>query len=87
MASKSQGIPDLEQRLLAEERLLSTLVAVLSARDPSILDELEEVFSNPEFASDPAGRAATQVWRRVADDLARTRSMVSSGGGLWPAAR
>lgn len=84
MDSRSQDIPDLEQRLLAEERLLSTLVAVLSARDPTILDELEEVFAKPEFASDEAGRAAALVWRRVAKDLARTRSLVSSRGGLWP---
>lgn len=73
---------DLEQRLLAEERLLSTLVAVLSSRDPSILDELEEVFSNPDFAADEAGRAAAQVWKRVADDLARTRAVVTGAGGF-----
>lgn len=79
----------IEQRLLAGERLLSTLVTVLSARDPTILDELEEVFSNPDFAADEAGRAATQVRRRVAADLARTRSMVSNAGaeGVWPSER
>lgn len=87
MDSRLQGIPDLEQRLLAEERLLSTLVAILSARDPTILDELEDVFTQPEFAADEAGRAAAQVWRRVAEDLARTRSLVSSTGGRWPKTR
>jgi hypothetical protein len=81
---EQQSIPDLEQRLVAAERLLSTLIAVLSARDPGLLDDLEAVFAKPEFASDKAGRAATETWRRIAGGLAATRSLVYGDKGPWP---
>jgi hypothetical protein len=59
-------------------------VAVLSVRDPGLLDDLEAVFANPEFASDKAGRVATETWRRIAGGLAATRSLVTGGSAPWP---
>jgi hypothetical protein len=40
---------ELEQRMLATERLLGTLIAILSARDPRLLDELQAVFASPDL--------------------------------------
>jgi hypothetical protein len=71
---------DLEQRMLATERLLSTLIALLSARDPRLLHELQAVFENPDFASDEAGRAASETWRRVMTELKATGRLVDSLG-------
>jgi hypothetical protein len=71
---------ELEQRMLATERLLSTLIALLSARDPSLLHELQAVFENPDFASDDAGRAASETWRRIMTELNATGRLVDSLG-------
>jgi len=73
---------DLEQRMLATERLLGTLIALLSARDPRLLEGLQAVFANPDFASDDAGRAASETWRRIQSELMDTSGLIKSLGGL-----
>lgn len=71
---------DIEQRILATERLLSTLIALLSARDPRLLQELQAVFADPDFASDSAGRAASTTWARISAELQSTGRLVDSLG-------
>jgi len=71
---------DLEQRMLATERLLGTLIALLSARDPRLLEGLQAVFANPNFASDDAGRAASETWRRIRSELTDTSGLIKSLG-------
>ena len=71
---------DIEQRTLATERLLSTLIALLSARDPHLLRELQAVFADPDFASDTAGRAASITWARISAELQSTGTLVESLG-------
>jgi len=71
---------DLEQRMLATERLLGTLIALLSARDPRLLEGLQAVFANPDFASDDAGRAASETWRRIQSELTDTSGLIKSLG-------
>ena len=61
MAS-TEAYDELQQRIAASERLLGTLIAILSARDPRLLDELQSVFASPDFADDEAGRAASATW-------------------------
>lgn len=73
-------VAELEERTLATERLLGTLIALLSARDPRLLDNLQAVFSNPDFASDDAGRAASQTWRRIQSELKDTSRLMKSLG-------
>jgi hypothetical protein len=75
---------ELEQRMLATERLLGTLIAILSARDPRLLDELQAVFASPDFADDEAGRAASATWRRIAGELKATGLLVQSLGDDVP---
>lgn len=79
MASVSD-LSDIEQRAFATERLLSTLIALLSARDPNLLQELQAVFADPDFASDPAGRAASKTWARISAELQSTGKLVDSLG-------
>jgi len=74
-------LAELEERTLATERLLATLIALLSARDPRLLENLRAVFSNPDFASDEAGRAASQTWRRIQSELKDTGALIR---GLAP---
>lgn len=62
-------VADLEQRVLATERLLGTLITLLSARDPRLLEDVQAVFADPGFATDQAGRAAAATWKRVRDEL------------------
>ena len=71
---------DFEQRMLATERLLGTLIALLSARDPRLLEGLQAVFANPDFASDEAGRAASETWRRIQSELMDTSGLIKSLG-------
>ena len=71
---------DLEQRMLATERLLGTLIALLSARDPRLLEGLQAVFANPDFASDDAGRAASETWGRIQSELTDTSGLIKSLG-------
>jgi hypothetical protein len=78
--TSTRDFPELEQRMLATERLLSTLIALLSARDPRLLQELQAVFEDPDFASDEAGRAASETWRRVLSQLDATGRLVESLG-------
>ena len=59
-------LAELEERTRATERLLSTLIAILSAREPRLLQELQAVFESPDFAKDEAGRAASSTWMRSA---------------------
>ncbi|MFN3522407.1 MAG: hypothetical protein ACK4YQ_09175 [Phenylobacterium sp.] len=73
-------IKDLEQRALATERLLNTLIALLSARDPNLLSDLQAVFDEPGFASDEAGSAAASTWRRIMGELKATGRLVESLG-------
>jgi len=80
MTSKPIDVADLEQRTLATERLLSTLIAILSARAPHLLQELQAVFASPDFAADEAGRAASVTWSRIARELKETGRMVDSLG-------
>lgn len=68
---------ELEQRVLASEQLLSTLIAILSARDPRLLGELEGIFRTSNFAGDSAGRAAAETWARISAELKATRSLVN----------
>ncbi len=75
------NIEDLEQRTLATERLLSTLIALLSARDPRLLEGLQAVFADPDFAADDAGRAAAQTWRRILSELKDMSRLVKGLGG------
>jgi hypothetical protein len=71
---------ELEQRMLATERLLSTLIAILSAREPRLLHELQAVFASPDFAGDEAGRAASATWSRISVELTATGRLVDSLG-------
>jgi len=80
MTSQSIDIADLEQRSLATERLLSTLIAILSAREPQLLKELQAVFASPDFAADEAGRAASGTWSRISRELRATGRLVDSLG-------
>jgi hypothetical protein len=83
--TSTADLPDIEQRTLATERLLGALIALLSARDPRLIEDLQAVFSNPDFASDDAGRAASETWRRILGELKDTSRLVKSLGG--PASR
>lgn len=76
--AKSQGAPpeELEARLEVVERLQRTLIALLSARNPSLLDELLAVFEASDFADDRAGRAASSTWARIAGELESTRTLI-----------
>jgi hypothetical protein len=76
MTSDPSDVADLEQRMLAVERLLSTLVAILSAREPRLIDELQAVFKSPDFAGDEAGRAASATWSRISEELRDTKRLV-----------
>jgi hypothetical protein len=80
MTSDSIDAADLEQRMLAVERLLSTLVAILSAREPRLIDELQAVFKSPNFAGDEAGRAASATWSRISEELRDTKRLVEGLG-------
>jgi hypothetical protein len=80
MASVDVDLHELEQRTCAAERLLSTLIALLSARDPRLLQELQSVFEGQDFATDDAGRAAASTWSRIADDLKVTGRLVETLG-------
>jgi hypothetical protein len=79
--TSTADIADLEQRTLATERLLSALIALLSARDPRLLEGLQAVFANRDFASDDAGRAASETWRRILTELRDTSRLVRGLGG------
>jgi hypothetical protein len=72
---------ELERRTLATERLLSTLIAILSARDPRLIHELQAVFASPDFAGDEAGRAASVTWTRISAELKSTGQLLDSLGG------
>lgn len=74
----SPDLLDVEQRALATERLLGTLIALLSARDPKLLSELQAVFADPDFATDRAGREAAATWSRIKDQLEATGRLVES---------
>ena len=76
MKSDSIDVAELEQRMLASERLLSTLIAILSAREPGLIDELQAVFKSPDFAGDAAGQAASATWSRISEELGRTKRLV-----------
>lgn len=78
--SSASDLADLEQRTLATERLLSTLIAILSARDPRLLQELQAVFVDPDFSSDEPGRAASATWKRIMIELKATGRLVDSLG-------
>lgn len=78
--SPPADVSELEQRTLATERLLRTLIALLSARDPQLLHDLQAVFTDPGFASDEAGSAAANTWQRILDDLKATGRLVDSLG-------
>lgn len=78
--TSTPDLADLEQRTLATERLLGTLIALLSARDPRLLENLQAVFANPDFASDDAGRAASETWRRILSELKDTSRLIASLG-------
>jgi len=56
------------------------LIALLSARDPRLLEGLQAVFANPDFASDDAGRAASETWRRIRSELTDTSGLIRSLG-------
>ena len=73
-------VADLEQRLRATERLLGTLIAILSAREPRLLGELQAIFEGSDFAEDDAGRAAASTWARIARELKSTDRLISSLG-------
>lgn len=73
-------LTELEQRMLATERLLSTMIALIAARDPQFLRELQAVFADPDFSNDEAGRAASATWSRISADLRTTGAMVDSLG-------
>ncbi len=73
-------LAELEGRTLATERLLGTLIALLSARDPRLLENLQAIFSDPDFASDEAGKAASETWRRIQSELKDTGNLI---GSLW----
>ena len=74
-------LAELEERTLATERLLGTLIALLSAREPRLLENLQAIFSNPDFAADEAGRAASQTWWRIQSELKDTGALIR---GLAP---
>jgi hypothetical protein len=80
MTSDPINVAELEQRTLATERLLSTLVAILSARDPHLLEELQAVFRSPDFAGDEAGQAASATWSRISEELKDTKRLVDGLG-------
>ncbi|MFC3069337.1 hypothetical protein [Phenylobacterium soli] len=73
-------VVELEQRVLASERLLSTLIAILSAREPRLLAELQAVFASPDFAGDAAGRNAANTWSRISRDLTDTARLLNALG-------
>jgi hypothetical protein len=79
--TSTADLPDIEQRTLATERLLVTLIALLSARVPRLIEDLQAVFANPDFASDDAGGAASETWRRILSELKDTSRLVRSLGG------
>lgn len=80
MNDRSIDLAELDRRTLATERLLSTLIAILSAREPHLLAELQAVFASPDFAKDEAGRAASATWARISTQLSATQRMVASLG-------
>jgi hypothetical protein len=80
MTSDSIDVAELQQRTLATERLLGTLVAILSARDPRLLEELQAVFRSPDFAADEAGQAASATWSRISAELKDTKRLVDGLG-------
>ena len=73
-------VAELEQRVLASERLLSTLIAILSAREPRLLAELQAVFASPDFAADTAGRNAATTWSRISRELTGTAGLLNALG-------
>ncbi len=73
-------LAEIEKRTLATERLLGALIALLSARDLRLLEGLQAIFANPDFASDDAGRAASETWRRIQSELKATGNLVGSMG-------
>jgi hypothetical protein len=79
--TSTADLSDIEQRTLATERLLGALIALLSARDPRLIADLQAVFANPDFASDDAGRAASETWRRILSELKDTSRLVKGLGG------
>ncbi len=79
--TSTADIADLAQRTLATERLLSALIALLSARDPRLLEGLQAVFATPDFASDEAGRTASETWTRILSELKDTSRLVKGLGG------
>jgi len=76
----SPELAEIEKRTLATERLLGTLIALLSARDPRLLESLQAIFANPDFASDEAGQAASETWRRIQSELKATGNLFGSMG-------
>lgn len=76
MDQNSVDLPELDQRSLATERLLGTLIAILSARDPRLLAELQAVFASSDFGADEAGRAASGTWSRISRELQVTERLV-----------
>jgi hypothetical protein len=80
MASFDVDLQEIEQRTRATERLLSTLIALLSAREPRLLQELQSVFEGSDFATDGAGRAAASTWSRIAGQLKATGRLVDTLG-------
>lgn len=80
MTSNPIDLAELEQRMLATERLLSTLVAILTARNPRLIDELQSVFESPGFAGDEAGQAASATWSRISEELKNTKRLVDGLG-------
>ena len=80
MTSDASDLAELEQRILATERLLSTLIAILSAREPRLIDELQAVFNSPDFAGDEAGLAASATWSRISEELRDTKRLVAGLG-------
>jgi hypothetical protein len=80
MPSPAVDVVELEKRTQDTERLLGTLIAILSARDPRLLQELQAVFSSPDFATDEAGRAASATWSRISAELKATARLVDGLG-------
>ena len=79
--TSTPDLAELAQRTLASERLLGALIALLSAREPRLLEDLQAVFATPDFAADEAGRAAAETWRRILSELKDTSRLVRSLGG------
>ena len=78
--SLASEVLDLRKSTLATERLLNVLIALLSARDPDLLRDLQAVFATPDFAADEAGSAAADMWRRILHELDATGRLVEGLG-------